>query len=193
MSFCYNYRMWTIEYILSQICIVIAVGIFISTTFLRNRKLVIFLNCIVNSIYIIHYILLSKYIGVVINSIAIARSIWFYFDSKLPHKNYLSLIFCSLSMTLAGVLTYSNPLDIFAIIGSVISTFGLWQSNMQVYRICLIINNLCYMIFNLSIKSYLSVTFECVIIITSIINLIKFYKETKKKKDLIPPLQQNQL
>jgi len=174
--------MWTVEYIFSQICVLIAVGIFIATTFVKSKKLIAGLNIFVNLFYAIQYLLLSRYTGVLINGIGIIRCIWFYFDTKIDKKDYISLIICLLLVIGGGIFTFSSWVDILAIVGSTVFTYGIWQSNIQVYRFLAIANNACFLIYNLFCKSYLSVIFESIVIITTTINLIKFYIQNKKIK-----------
>ena len=175
--------MWTIEYTFSQVCVVIAVSIFITTAYIKNRKTVVFLNCLVNILYAVQYILLSRYTGVIINVIGIIRCIWFYFNAKREKKDYISLIVCLLLVIGGGIFTFSSWVDIFAIIGSVIFTYGLWQPNLMLYRFSAIANHLCFIVYNIFCQAYIALVFECVIIILTTISIFKFYIEGKKKND----------
>ncbi|MBQ8444732.1 MAG: YgjV family protein [Clostridia bacterium] len=177
--------MWTAKYIFSQICVVIAVSIFISTAYIKNRKTVVFLNCLVNLLYAVQYILLSKYTGVIINAIGIIRCIWFYFNAKREKKDYISLIVCLLLVISGGIFTFSSWVDIFAIIGSVIFTYGLWQPNLMFYRFSAIANHLSFIVYNIFCQAYVALAFEGVIIILTTISIIKFYVEGKKKNNKI--------
>ena len=119
-----------------------------------------------------------------INIIGIARGIWFFFDAKKENKNYISLISCCLSFLIGGILTYKSWIDIFAIAGSLVFTFAVWQPSLQVYRILIILNNSLFMVFNFFSKAYLSIIFEVIGITCAIINIIKFHKENKRKAEL---------
>lgn len=174
--------MWTTEYIISQVCVLIAISIFLTSTFLRNRKVVLILNCFVNLFYALEYLFLKSYTGIVINVIGIARGIWFFFDAKIGNKNYISLISCCLSFLIGGILTYNSWIDILAILGSLVFTFAIWQPSLQLYRILVIVNNLLFFVFNFYNKAYISVIFECITIIVTIISIIKFHIENKNKK-----------
>ena len=175
--------MWTIEYIFSQICVIIAVALFIATTFIKNKKVIVILNVFVNTFYALQYLLLNRYTGILINGIGIIRSIWFYFDTKITKKDYISLIVCTILVIGGGIFTYSSWIDIMAIIGSSAFTYGIWQSNIQIYRILAVVNNACFLVFNLFCKSYISVATEVIVIIITTINIIRFYLQTKKSSN----------
>lgn len=172
--------MWTLEYILSQVCVLVAIAFFISTTYIKNRKVVIFLNCFVNIFYAIQYVLLKSYTGVLINAIGLIRCIWFYFDTKSTKRDYVSLIVCFALAIGGGIFTYKSWVDIIALVGSLALTYGLWQPNLMLYRFLAIANHICFIVYNTVHKSYIAVVFEAVVIILTAISIIKFHLESKK-------------
>jgi len=173
--------MWSTNYIISQICVVLAMGIFCISMFAKNKKIII-INSTINSIlYSIHYFLLGGYTAVVLNVISIFRGIFFYFDDRDEIKNnYISLIFIMASLTLVSLTTYSSWFDILPIIAVLLYTFSIWQKNIKFYRYAAVVGSICWIIYNIILGSIFGVLSECVLVVVEVIGIINLYKGTRK-------------
>ncbi|MBO7218669.1 MAG: YgjV family protein, partial [Clostridia bacterium] len=84
--------MWTPEYILSQISVIVATIIFALSYFTKNKKIILVLGLISILFYILEYLLLHSYIAVGVNFLSFLRTIWFYInDAKGIKQDYVSL------------------------------------------------------------------------------------------------------
>ena len=127
--------MWTLPYIFSQLCVLVAVCLYVSTFFIKSKKTVIVLTCIISLFYAIQYLLLDSATGVAINILAILRCIWFYINDQNGKTNdYLSLIVCCILFIIGGIFSYNCAFDIIPIINSLVFSYIVWQQSVKVYR-----------------------------------------------------------
>jgi len=179
--------MWTFKYTLSQIFVIIAVCCYITTFFTKNRKTILIfssLNCL---FYALQYMLLGSQTGLILNILSILRAIWFFINNeKGKNKDYLSLIVCSVVLTVAGLLTTNHPMDLIPVFNVLIYTYIIWQKNIKVYRICGLLISfswICYSIYLKSIFAILADVLTITITFVSIVNMFLKEKNSKKQND----------
>ena len=168
--------MWTTNYIISQACILFAMGLFCISLFTKNKKTIIILSSINASLYALHYLLLGKPVVVLLNIISIARGIFFYFDDKDEIKhNLVSLVFIILSLILVSYNTFVTWIDMLPLIAVLLYTFSLWWKNIKFYRYASLVGSICWIIFNIVLGSILGVVSECVLVVFEILGIIHLY------------------
>lgn len=173
--------MWTTEYILSQVCVIIATIIFALSYFTKNKKTVLILGCVSIIFYILEYLLLGAIIVVGVNVLSLARTIWFYInDERGKKKDYPSLIISSIAFVIVSIITYAHPMDIIVLFASILFTYAVWQQNIFVYRILSIISSLCWLVYNVYCFTIMGIILEFVLLVIKTISSIEYMVTTKK-------------
>ena len=83
--------MLTVNYILSQILVIIAIGLYALTFLLKTKKNVLIIGLLGVVLNTISFILLGAYTGAVVNVVAMVRSLWFFFEEKKDRRTWISL------------------------------------------------------------------------------------------------------
>lgn len=175
--------MWTVEYIISQICVVLAMACFATTFFIKSKKLILILVSVNNLLYAVHYLLLGSYIGAITNGISIIRGIWFFInEAKGRKKDYISLIVMNIIFIACGALTYNRWYDFIPILCCVSYTYLVWQDNLTLYRWCAIPDSLLWICYKIGYWSIIGIIAEAIMLVIKIIAVIKMYIHKKPKE-----------
>ncbi len=159
----------TLEYIMSQILVIIYYLIYSWTFHLKDSNKILIFGIIATIISSISYILLNAYTGMAMCFIAIFRNVLF----KNDKKSLLSLIAVILMTIIASIFTFNSPFCLFNIIATLIYTYALWQKNTKTYKLLGIIVNGLMIVYNIYIKSILGVVLISIAFISSIIGYVK--------------------
>lgn len=176
--------MWTTSYVISQVCMVLAMIPFAISMFTKSKKLIVVISSINACLYALHYLLLGKASVMILNAISIARGIFFYFDDRDEIKhNFVSLIFITISLVLVSFNTLITWVDLLPLVAVLLYTFSLWWKNIIFYRCASLIGSICWIIFNIVLGSIFGVVSECVIVIFEILGIINLNKGSKSNKE----------
>ena len=176
--------MWTLEYVLSQVCVVIAMVCLAISYLIKNKKLILVLTCLNAIFFALNYVFLGAYTGTIINLIALIRGVWFFINEKHGKKgDYLSLCVCTFVLIICSIFTYSQWVDILAVFASILFGYGVWQNRLKVYRWIAVINSTCFIVFNVFQQSIFGVTCEVILLICEIVGIIKLYTAKKLTTD----------
>ena len=173
--------MWTPEYILSQISVIIATIIFAITYFTKNKKIILVLGLVSIIFYMLEYMLLHSYIAAGVNFLSFLRTIWFYInDAKGKKQDYVSLIVSMVAFIVVSILTYTNYMDIIVLFASVLFTYAIWQQNILVYRVLSVIASICWIVYNIYCFTIMGIILEVVLLIVKLVSSIEYIITTKK-------------
>lgn len=173
------------NYIFSQIFILINYLISIATYQCKNRKTILILNLLATFATATSYILLSAYTGLAMTVVATTRNILFLLNKK-KNQNKITLIFLYVLTILLTIFTYDGILSLMTVFATVIYTYSIWQTNTKIYKILGIPVGLVAIIYNIYILSVVGIVFESMITISAILGYIK---ENKKRKKLYHTLK----
>lgn len=175
--------MWSTSYLISQICMILAMGCFCLSLFTKNKKLIIIISATNAVLYSLHYFLLGKISVVLLNVLSIVRGIFFYYDDRDEIKhNFVSLIFITLSLVLVSYNTLITWVDLLPLIAVLLYTFSLWWKNITFYRYASLVGSICWIIFNIVLGSIFGVVSECVLVVFEILGIINLYKKEENIK-----------
>ena len=120
-----------------------------------------------------NYFLLGAPTGVVLNLLGLVNCVVCYFRDKKNINGMLWPAMFSVIIIIASILTWENIYSIFITIGLVILNLSFAFKNPQSTRkVSLVKSPLC-IIYNAAVMSVGGVVFECAVLISSIIGLIK--------------------
>ena len=165
----------TVSYILSQFLVVVYYLLYSYTFHLKDSKKILVFGIIATSSICVSYILLDAYTGVVMCFVAILRNI--LFDKSKNNTFYLLLIL--VLIILGFIFTFDSYFCLFNIISTTIYTYSLWCNDIKIYRFLGIFVNLFMIVYDMYIKSILSVI---LIIVALISSLVGYFKERNSRK-----------
>lgn len=164
-------------YVISQFLVIIAY-IYCGLGFLKKEKIDILKYSTLFSIIIsIHYLLLNAYTGLIACIINIVQNILFSYNIKKNKKNTKAeLILLCVMTIIATIIFYKSIYDFFPMILILISNIAYWKDNTKFLRVSNIICSICYIIYAISIKSFMTILCETYLIINTCIGIFRHEK-----------------
>ena len=163
-----------LTYLLSQICVILAVLFLGSTYLIKNKKIILFLTIMMSIFYGLQYLFLNAITGVFMNIVSIIRSIWFYINAKNKKKNsIIVLIVLFIIIIILELLSFKNIFSLLPMIATMIFTYSLWK----VYRWLAIPMSISWIIYNTYSNSIFGIITESILLIIEIIGIIKLRKK----------------
>lgn len=162
---------FVIAQIIGAICLVL---IFLNIQQKSKSKVLTF-QIVINLLYTVQFFLLDAKTGAVISIINAIRCIVFYIFKKKNIKP--SFIVLSLFMSVAvisGIVTWQNIYSSIVIISTLIYTYGLWQDNIKVIRICAAVMAIGWVVYSLLVGAYSGAITETVEFISAIIAIYRY-------------------
>lgn len=126
-------------------------------------------------LYIFHYYFLNAFTAISICFINIFRNIIIIKKDKYDTLNskYLFYLFIVLYISL-GIYTYENIFSLSCIFASIINLKGLYTKDEEQIRKSGIINSLLWIIYNISVKSYIGIITQIILLILTGISYKKY-------------------
>ena len=151
----------------------------ISVQFKTKEKILIF-QIIANIFVAIQYFLLNALTGGVVAIINTIRCLIFYYYKKKDKKP--SIIFLSIFIIVAvvsGILTWQNGFSIIPIIAAIVFTYGLWQDNVKITKICTAITSGNWIVYNIIVEAYVGAIQSVCEFCSAIIAIFKLKEDSK--------------
>lgn len=175
--------MWTFSYVMSQICVILAMASFGITYFTRGKRKVLILNIVSSCFFCAQFIFLGAYAGVVVNAIGIARCVWFYADKEMGlKKNPISILSFVAIYLQFGIDPFTDLPSMLITITSIIFTMSLWFDSIKFYRFYGIINSGCWIIYNAFYHSTFGVILESALVVVEICGVIQYFIKKRNKR-----------
>lgn len=175
------------EYILSQIFIVLGY-IFIGLTyFAKNRKIILVYSITAIIANAISYIFLSAWSGLLMSGVALLRNIIFLFQNKkdktekITWVDWLILAILVVIAVISAVFTYEGFLSLFSIFATMLYTISVWQKNVKAYKIIGIFVSILWIVYFIFISSIFGAICEGILFITEIVGAVKYIKYQNKE------------
>ena len=164
------------SFIIIQIIGAIAFATLAASYYKKEKKSILFMHIIAYIMFTIHYYLLSGVTGAICNVIGLFALLSIYISEKYKwkNKNIVACLFIAILFTV-NIVTFQNIFSIFPMIASIIVILSFLMDNEDYIRGFGLISAICWLIYAIVYKSYISILFE---IITLIGTLIAFEKNT---------------
>ena len=176
-------REFGLEYILSQVCVVLSALCLAVTYITKSKKWILVFVCFEAIFYGLQYVFLHEYAGAILNITGFVRGIWFYIDEKKGRKSSIpSLIINTIIILAIGIFTYESWIDTIAIMGTFIFACAIWQPSVLGYRWICAFGSIFWMTYNILCFSVLGIALEVILFIIEIYGGIKMLVENKQKK-----------
>ena len=168
-----------LNFIIIQIIGGIAYSLLSYSYFKKEKRDILFIQLFSYILFSIHYYLLDGITGAICNIIGLFALLMIYFFEKYHLKNKIlfSILFISI-LFIINILTFQNIFSIFPLIASIIVIISFLLKSENSIRGIGIIAAICWLVYAIYYKSYISIIFE---VITLIDVLIAFFKNHIKK------------
>lgn len=165
------------KFIIIQIIGAIAFATLAISYYQKDKRNILFLHIIAYIMFTIHYYLLSGITGAICNLIGLFAlfSIYIIEKYKWKNKNYIAGLFI-ITLFIINIVTFQNVFSIFPLIASIVVILSFMSDNEDFIRGIGVISAVCWLIYAIAYKSYISIVFE---IITLVGTVIAFAKNTK--------------
>lgn len=137
------------------------IGVFAVITFLlsyqqKKRKNIIVWNATSRILYILQYLILGAFEGVVLDILGTVSSVAAQKkDSKIIKKNLIFFIIgINLLILTAGLFLYENIFSLFPIVGVVLHTSAFWITEEKIIRRVSFIGSPFWLVYNLASLAY---------------------------------------
>lgn len=169
-------------YILGQ-----TVGIFVTVTViiiqqLKKRTQILWASVLVNILGALNVLLLDGFgSGVTVNFVAILQiltALWH--ERKNTTETLVEKIIFFILYVGVGIMSYSSPLDILAILAAVFYMVAMLQKKEQNIRLCLLANMTSWTIYHAILRST-GIFAQLAGIVSAVIALVR-YRENKNKQ-----------
>lgn len=177
------------EYILSQIFVVLSYALLGATYLLKNRKLILSFSLMAVVCNGIGFFFLDAWSGLAMSGFAILRNVIFmiqnkyYKTEKIIWLDWLILGFLVVVSALFAVFTYDGLLSLLSVVATMTYTVSVWQKNINVYKILGVVASVLWVAYGIFIKSLFSIILEMVMLIVEIVGIVRDLKNKKTVAD----------
>lgn len=180
----------TVAYIASQVLTVIMYILLGITYQIQDRKKVLIINVASLIVNAIIYILLNAYSGMSMCVVALIRNFIFLIDEKkngksdkISKKDIGILVLIYIACGICAAFTFEGFLSLFSIFATMVYTYSVWQKNIKVYKFAGILVSVCWIVYNLYVKSVFGVILESALLICTIIGCIREVRREKVQEN----------
>lgn len=143
--------------ILAQIVGIVAILFFALSPQQKTKGKVLIFQAISSILYAMQYVLLGAFSAVATNLIGLAKNLVFYRYAK-DNKDIpvMALGIYSGFIIVFGFFTYTNLISVIPVVLSLVYAYGIWQTNLRIYRGIAVIGAIVWIIYNLAVGAYVS-------------------------------------
>lgn len=138
--------------IIAMIIGIVAVTVFLLSFQQKTRGKIIAFNATSRVLYILQYILLGAFSGAVLDILGIVASALAGLKNHPKMKKYMKLLIPLLyvAFIVAGILTYTRFLDLFALVGVMLHTGAFFLDDERWIRILSLIGSPFWLVYNIT-------------------------------------------
>ena len=172
-------NMETTQYIISQIFTIISYTFLATTYYAKNRKNILMLNNLTQITFIIAYIFLEAWSGLVMAVVALLRNVIFLIDENKSGKRenvnktdiivLVSIYFISI---ISSIFTYDGVLSLLPVLATMLYTYAVCQKNVKTYKLLGIIIETLWTFYNIYIKSLFGIILQVIMLASCVIGYI---------------------
>lgn len=148
----------------------------------NSRKKVLCILCISACVSAISFLILEAWTGFAMNIVAFLRNITYCNkDKKFFSGKYIPFIFAGIMICL-GIATWTRWYCILSVTGLVINTLALGFGSAQLIRKSILVTSPMVLLYDLLAGNIVEAVKELIAIISSVIGIIRYRKESKDEK-----------
>ena len=124
---------------------------------------------------------INAYTGAILGMINFIRSFFFLNKEKFNETSYLFLLFIFESIIIINcIFTWNGYISLLPTTGSIIRTYCIWQTNMKLYRISIILSSILFGLYYAYYDGWIMVLGNLLLLITGIYAM---WKNDMKKEE----------
>lgn len=183
----------TVNYILSQVFIIISYALVAMTYVSKSRKAILAYNLIGLIASGLSYTFLSAWTGLAMAGVAMLRNIIFLIQNKKDKSEKITWVdWIILGVLVAvsvvsAVFTYDGFLSLLSVFATMGYTLSVWQKNTKVYKFMGIPVSILWIAYQAFIRSLFGIILESALFVVEIIGIIKASKKPQQT-----PISENQ-
>ena len=181
-------------FVLAQICGAITLVLTVISVQLKTKEKFLIFQIIANVFVVAQYFLLNVLTGAVVEIINTIRCVVFYMYKKKDKKPSLVFLIVFICVTIiSGIFSWQNAFSIIPIITAIVFTYGIWQNNVFVTKICTGITAGGLTAYNIIVKAYVGAVQSFAEGVSAVIASIRHKKHIRKdvEKQTEPTQVQN--
>ena len=154
----------------------------------KNKKSkILILKVLAGFGYMLQYIFLGAWAGIVPNVLGMTRNIVVYKAEQKSERSpyWILIVFLAFSVTF-GAIAYDSVYSLIPIATAVFGTYVYWQKSTRIMRIYELITTLFFIIYNLHVLAYVSAVTCVLYAVSAIIAIIRLDIVKKEKYPLSP-------
>ena len=178
----------TVNYILSQVFIIISYTFVAMTYVSKSRKAILTYNLIGLVASGLSYTFLSAWTGLAMAGVAMLRNIIFLIQNrkekseKITCVDWIILGVLVAVSVVSAVFTYDGFLSLLSVFATMLYTLSVWQKNTKIYKFMGIPVSLLWIAYQIFIRSLFGILLEAALFVVEIIGIIKAHKSSKNKE-----------
>lgn len=169
----------TTTYIIGQILGIFAPILTTVSYQVNTKRRLLIVQSIATLCVCISFLLLDAPSGFALNIVCLTRNVAFFFQNEKSKFNYVSAGFFALMMIPLGILSWQGPISILMIVALAINTVCMSFGIPQLLRKSILLTSTMVLIYSFYVFSIGSILNESLAIISSVIGIIRFRKESK--------------
>lgn len=186
-----------LNYILSQVFVVLYFILFAFSYLAKSHRTILIFQIMQIALLNVAYFFLSAWTGFALGFVSILRIlVYMYIAKRNPtdKRNKLDwsvLIIFVVVGIVTTTFTYEGFHSLFALTSCLLFTYVTWQKNIKVYRFLGVVISVSEILYNVFIRSIMSIVLQSVVLLVDIVNIIRVYGF--KKNELITAKNSEQI
>ena len=179
----------TTQYIISQVFTIISYIFLATTYYVKKRRNVLILNCVVQCSFVVAFVLLEAWSGLAMTVLALIRNLFFIVDEnkngKRENMNKTDigvLVVMYVVSIVSAIFTYEGILSLLPVLATMMYTYAVCQKNIRTYKLLGIPIEILWVGYNFYIKSLFGSVLELVMLCVCTIGYIMEVKKTNSNK-----------
>ena len=168
-------------YIIGQVLGIVAVVLGFISYQMKLPRGIILTQLATAMVFALHYLLIGAVTAAVLNFLAGVKCIAYYFRDKKGGRSVAEPIIFIVLVIVSGVLTWESWYSIALMVGLVVDTVGLALSDAQMTRRFVFVKSPLCLLYNAMVFSVGGIIYECAVLASSVIGLLKYGKENTSR------------
>lgn len=143
------------------------------------EKLLTF-EIIVAFIFAAHYFFIGAPTAMALNLLSAVQCIFYYFRTKRKVKSMVIPIIFTVLIIISGILTWEGWYSLFIMVGLAVYSLAIAMPDAQMIRYAMFIKSPLCLAYNSIVFSIGGIVYECTVLLSSIIGIIKNRKRRNK-------------
>lgn len=160
-------------YIIGQVLGIVAVILGFISFQMKSQYGIIVMQCATGFVFSAHYFFISAPTAVVLNLVTAFICVFYAFRNKKQSKNIMEVVVTVAIIVVAGLFAWESVYSLLLIAGLALHTISLSLTRPQSTRKLVFFKSPLCFAYNILVGSIGGVIFECVVLSSAIIGLIK--------------------